>query len=416
MEYSRRIVDSELELALRTSGATLIEGAKACGKTATALQVAATTVRLDTDRAAREAASLAPEAVLGGDSPVLIDEWQLVPEIWDHVRRAVDDRSPARGQFILTGSATPSDDVRRHSGAGRFARVRMRPMSLFESGHSTGEISLRDLFHGASPSAATSLTVDDVLERIVVGGWPDRQDLPVDVAARESENYLSLITEVDVSEVGGVRRDPSMGRRVVAALARNVATEAPMTKIAADTVGPDDGVYRTTTAQIVGVLEQLQIVENAPAWGPHLRSRIPRRTSPKRHFVDPSLATAALHTGPERLWRDLRWTGFLFESLVARDLRVYSQPLGGHVLHFRDAKGVEADAIVELADGTWGAFEVKLGASRVDEAASSLLRFVERIDTTRSGEPAVLGVITATGYGYRRDDGVQVIPIGALGP
>ena len=417
MTYLPRILDGELAQALRSSGAVLIEGPKACGKTETAVQVAASSVRLDVDDDARELAAIDPSLLLRGKAPRLLDEWQVEPAIWNHVRRAVDDRSPARGQFILTGSATPNDDVHRHSGAGRFATLRMRPMSLFESGHSSGAISLADLLEGGEASSTrTALTIDDVLERIVVGGWPDRQRQPVEIASQEAQNYLAQIAEVDISQVDGTRRDPSHVLRLISSIARNVATEAPMTKIAADVDGADGPIHRTTATDLTRALERLRIVEEQPAWAPHLRSRIPARTSPKHHLVDPSLAAAALNAGPERLLKDMNWTGFLFESLVVRDLRIYSQPLRGRVFHFRDAKGLEADAVVQLQDGRWAAFEVKMGASRIDEGAASLLRVAERIDSTRSGMPTVLGVVTATGFGYRRPDGVHVIPIGALGP
>lgn len=417
MTYLPRILDRELASALTSSGAVLIEGPKACGKTETAVQVAASAVRLDVDDDARELAAIDPSILLRGETPRLLDEWQVEPAIWNHVRRAVDDRSPARGQFILTGSATPNDDVHRHSGAGRFATLRMRPMSLFESGHSSGVMSLADLLEGGEASSTrTALTIDDVLERIVVGGWPDRQRQPVEIASLEAQNYLAQIAEVDISQVEGTRRDPSHVLRLISSIARNVATEAPMTKIAADVDGAEGPIHRTTATDLKRALERLRLVEEQPAWAPHLRSRIPARTSPKHHLVDPSLAAAALNAGPERLLKDMNWTGFLFESLVVRDLRVYAQPLRGRVFHFRDAKGLEADAVVQLQDGRWAAFEVKMGASRIDEGAASLLRFAERVDSSKSGMATALGVITATGFGYRRPDGVHVIPIGALGP
>ena len=417
MDYLPRVVDGEIRDALLSSGAVLVEGPKSCGKTATALQVAGQVVRLDLDRTARAAIDVDPAIVLRGTPPILLDEWQIAPEIWNYVRREVDDRSPAKGQFILTGSSVPDDEITRHSGAGRFAIRQMRPMSLYESGHSTGAISMSALLRGEDQqSPDPGLSVQDVVERIAVGGWPGWQHLSVQQATRSMRDYLTLIRDVDISRVGRTRRDPVRVGRVIESIARNVATEAAVTKIATDAGGAEGPIGRDTVAEYLDALGRLRIVEDQPAWNTHLRSRVAVRTSPKRHFVDPALAAAALQASPQRLMDDLNWTGFLFESMAVRDLRIYAQPLDGTVLHYRDNKGLEVDAIVQLADGRWGAFEMKMGQSRVDDAASSLLAFEQKVDTTRTGSPAVLGIITATGYGYKRPDGVYVIPIGALGP
>lgn len=417
MAYIPRAVDGELTSALNYSGAVLIEGPKACGKTATATQVARTAYRLDADRSAQAAADADPTLLLRGEPPVLLDEWQVAPDLWNYVRHAVDDRSPAKGQFILTGSAVPLDDVRRHSGAGRIATLRMRPMSLWESRHSSGEISLALLMAGEPARASDGdMDVPRLVDRIVAGGWPAQVNAAVPVAARAARDYLRQIREVDISRVGTTRRDPARVGRVLGSLARNVATEAPVSRIAVDAGGGDGPLGRGTVADYLAVLERLMVVEDQPAWAPHMRSRAPLRMSPKRHFVDPSLAAAALGAGPEQLLADLNWTGFLFESLVVRDLRIYSQPIDGEVLHFRDSKGMEVDVVVQLPDGRWGAFEVKLGTGKVDEAAASLLRFADRVDTSKAGDPAVLAVITGTGLGYRRPDGVDVVPIATLGP
>ena len=417
MTYLPRIVDDELGDLLQSAGAVVIEGPRASGKTATASQISRTVVRLDVDRNAQAAVAADPSLVLGGDPPVLLDEWQLAPTLWNYVRRAVDDRFPAKGQFILTGSAVPRDDVTRHSGAGRMATLRMRPMSLFESGHSTGAVSLAGLLHGESQSAADSgITIGAIIDRIVVGGWPAEQGSAVTAASRAARDYLAQIREIDISRLGDSRRDPARVARLLAALARNVATEVSQVRLAADAGGADGPLDRGTIGDYLTALERLMIVEDQPAWAPHLRSRVPLRFAPKRHFVDPSLAAAAVRASPKRLLEDLNWTGFLFESLVIRDLRIYAQPRGGRIMHFRDAKGREVDAIIELDDGTWAAFEVKLGTSQIDSAAANLLAFAEKIDTSKVGPPAMLGVVTATGYAYRRTDGVQVVPIGALGP
>jgi predicted AAA+ superfamily ATPase len=414
--YLPRVADGEVKARLASAGAVLIEGPKACGKTETALQLAASVVRLDLDRQAREAAATAPELILDQGAPLLLDEWQVVPSLWNQVRRAVDDRG-LNGQFILTGSATPDDDVTRHSGAGRFSVMRMRPMSLFESGHSTGAVSLRALIGGETQNARdTGLTITRLAEIITVGGWPAQQAVGVQAASRAACDYLKQISHVDASTVQGSRRDPKKVDALMRSLARNVATQVSITTLAADAAGSDDSLDRETASAYLAVLERLMIVENQPAWAPSMRSRVQLRSSPKRHFVDPSLAVAAMRGSPTSMLADLEVMGFLFESLVVRDLRVLSQPLDGEVLHYRDNKGLEVDAVVTTADGSWGAFEVKLGLTKIDDAAASLLGFAQKVDTTKCGEPGVLAVITGTGLAYRRPDGVHVLPIGALGP
>jgi hypothetical protein len=409
-------VDSELQARLGAVGAVVIEGPKACGKTATARQIAVSEVLLDVDANARQAIALDPKLVLDGPVPRLLDEWQIEPAVWNHVRRAIDDRAKP-GQFILTSSAVPPDDITRHTGAGRISRLRMRPMSLFETEHSSGQISLGELLRGAvSPTADPGLTLADLTEEIAIGGWPGlREREPTDalIAVRD---YLQEVARVDVGRVDATHRDPDRVTRLLQSLARNVATHAAATTLARDTGGADSPLKDDTVRGYLAALERLMVVEDQPAWAPHLRSRYRLRTAPKRHFVDPSLAVAALRSTPERLLRDLNHLGFLFESLVVRDLRVYAQAADAQVLQYRDEGGVEVDAIVETGDGRWMALEVKLGAAQVDDAAASLRRFVERIDTAKCGRPALLGVIVATGYGYRREDGVAVIPIGALGP
>lgn len=413
--YIPRVVDAELAARLRSSGAVLLEGAKACGKTETARQQAASESMLDIDPQARAAATVAPELILDRKPPVLIDEWQLEPSLWDHVRRAVDQRN-VPGQFILTGSATPTDDARRHSGAGRFAVVRMRPMSLLETGHSSGAMSLHALLDGRTQQSSDSgPSIAELAERITVGGWPAFQHLAVPDAARSIRDYLTQIGNIDVSVVEGRRRDPVKVSAFIRSLARNVATEAAVTTIAADSAGNQESIDRSTAASYLDALERLMIVENQPAWAPRMRSRSQLRTTPKRHFVDPSLAVAALRGNPDRLLNDLETMGLLFESLVVRDLRVLSQPLDGEVFHYRDNKGLEVDAIVACQDGRWGAFEVKLGHGQIETAAERLRYFAEKVDSQHVGQPGVLGIITGSGIGYRRADGVQVIPIGALG-
>ena len=416
MIYRPRVVDAEFRMRLASAGGVVIEGPRACGKTSTAKQLAASEVLLDVDRSARDAIAVDPNLVLQGETPRLLDEWQLEPELWNHVRRRIDQRD-APGQFILTGSALPADDISRHTGAGRLSRLRMRPMSLYETGHANGTASLSRLLEGEFDGATDpELTIHDLIERVAAGGWPGFLERGLDQQLRGVRDYLEEIRRVDVSRVEDTKRDPQRVGRLLRSLARNVATQAAATTLAVDAGGADGPLHDDTVRDYVSALERLMVLEDQPAWAPHLRSRSVLRRSPKRHFVDPSLAVAALGATPDRLRTDLELLGSLFESLVVRDLRIYAQAADAVVYHYRDNTDLEVDAIVEAADGRWAAFEVKLGSSRLDAAAANLLKFADRIDQGRSGKPAVLGVIVGMGYGYLRDDGVAVIPIGALGP
>lgn len=416
MKYWPRIVDAELVARLSSTGAVVIEGPKACGKTSTARQIAASEVLLDVDKNARQAVAVDPALVLEGETPRLIDEWQLEPTIWNHIRRAVDDRG-SPGQFILTGSAVPADEITRHTGAARLTRLHLRPMTLFETGHSNGEVSLQGLINGELPRCPDpGLTVTDISERVAVGGWPGLLDFDMHQSLQAVRDYLEEIRRVDVRRVDKTRRDPEKVGRLLRSLARNVATHAAASTLAADAGGADGALDNETIREYMKALERLMIVENQPAWAPHLRSKSILRHASKRHFVDPSLAVAALRATPDRLLKDLNLLGLLFESLVVRDLRVYAQAADARVFHYHDNTGLEIDAIMETADGRWAAFEVKLGTGYVEEGASNLRKFAGRVDTGKCGDPSVLAVIVSNGYGYVRDDEVAVIPIGALGP
>ena len=386
------------------------------------MQASASLVLLDADRSARRAAGVDPGFLLQGETPRLIDEWQIVPEIWNHLRHAVDAR-PGRGHFILTGSAVPPDDITRHTGAGRISRLRLRPMSLFELGRSTGEVSLARLLAGdPAPASVVESGVEELADLVCVGGWPghlgssdEDPPLSVDDAMAENRDYLGEVCRTDIQRVDGNGRDPVRVGRFLQALGRNVATCAATATLAKDAGGPDQHVTSHTARSYLTALERLMIVEDQPPWAPHLRSRSRLRTRPKRHLVDPSLAVAALSASPRHLLHDFEWFGLLFESMVVRDLRVYAQASGASVYHYRDNTGLEVDAVVDAGPGRWAAFEIKLGAGRVDEAARTLLKFAHRVDTGRCGEPAALGVVVGGGYGYTRPDGVGVIPLGALG-
>lgn len=416
MNYSPRIVDDELSALLEAAGAVVIEGPRGCGKTATARNIAASEALLDVDEDMRNAVTVNPAVVLNGEVPRLIDEWQLAPAIWNHVRRAVDDRQQW-GQFILTGSAIPADDITRHSGAGRFTRLRMRPMSLFELGRSGGEISLASLLAGEQPgSVACDASVEAIANDIAIGGWPALRNLTASEARPILRDYIREVSRADVSKIDQTRRDPARVERLLRSLARNVATHVAATTLAADAAGSDGSLNDDTVREYLDVLERLMVVENQPAWATHLRSTHRLRRASKRHFVDPSLAVAALGATPERLLREIRLFGFLFESLVVRDLRIYAQAADAEVFQYRDSGGLEVDAIIEARDGRWAAIEVKLDPSRVDEAAANLLKFARKVDTTISGEPIALAVITSGRYGFKLESGVHVIPINALGP
>lgn len=411
MDYRPRIIDAQLAAALEAAGAVVIEGPKACGKTETARRASRSEVRIDT-LASRQAMAVAPELLLEGATPRLLDEWQVEDELWNYVRHAVDDRQ-AKGQFILAGSAVPPDDPKRHPGAGRFIHLRMRPMTLAETGHSTGRVSFAAILRGErTESPEPGLSVPEVAERIVIGGWPAHLALNAD-QARLMAGYIEDVSRDDVSRVDGIRRDPAGVRRVIASLARNVATPATLEGIAADAAGADGSIKVETVRAYLAALSRLMITEDVPAWKPELRSRTRLRAASIRHLVDPALAAAALGATPARLLRDLNTMGFLFESMVVRDVRVYAQAQDAQVFHYRDEKGLEADVIVELPDGRWAGFEIKLGSSPevVDAAAASLMKLAEKV----AGEPPVaLGVITGAGYGLTRPDGVLQIPIGAL--
>lgn len=411
--YLPRVVDTELAELLQTVGAVVVEGPRASGKTATAMRAARSHVLFDVDDNARRLAGVDPAAVLDGQAPRLIDEWQLEPSVWNHVRRAVDQRR-LPGQFILTGSAVPADDATRHTGAGRFARLRMRPMSLFESGLSDGEISLAGLLEGVEQRAGRAeLPVARVAELICSGGWPGNLGSTLPRTLRANRAYLDEIRRADVAAVSGKSRNPVKVGQLLRSLARNIATPASMSTLATDVRDSAPSLKSDTVAEYLDALERLMVVENQRAWSPHLRSRQSLRTTPVRHFVDPSLAVAALVATPDRLLADLEFLGLLFESLVIRDLRAYAQAADAEVFHYREKDGLEVDAVVETADGRWAAFEIKLGERWVDVGARNLRRVAERV---QGSAPSALAVIVPSGYGTWRRGEVGTIPIGKLGP
>ncbi len=412
--YLARFADSLLEDRLRSSGAVLIRGPKGCGKTETAKQKAMSIARMDIDETIRVRMEVDPSLVLEGEVPRLIDEWQEYPLIWNHVRHEVDTRKK-KGQFILTGSSSVRDQARLHSGAGRFSILNMRPMSLYERGWSTGEVSLEGLVTGAIPkSEEVAFSLKNLAEKIVMGGWPGLLGANAEEGLRYIRDYISLIAEVDINKASGSNREPQKVKRLIQSFARNISTEASLATLVKDTNGTDGFVSTETATTYIEALERLMVAEQLPAWNTNIRSSDTLRKSPKRHFVDPSLAVGALGLSVETLIDDLEYFGLLFESMVIRDLRIYAELHDAKVFHYRDSTNFEVDAVLEYPDGRWAAFEIKLGFGAQDNAASNLLKFSKKVNQEQMGSPAALTVITANGFAFRRNDGVNVVPIGTL--
>ena len=413
-------MDKELDLAFRASGAVLIEGPKWCGKTRTAFERAKSAIFLQDIRNRKrylEIAMVAPDTLLEGDVPRLIDEWQTIPILWDGVRFEVDRRK-GPGQFILTGSAVPADNATMHTGTGRISRILLRPMSLFESLESDGSVSLRSLFDGEDIKGISSLTIEKLAFILVRGGWPESIGKEEEIALRHVRDYIKAVINADISRVDGVEKNPNRVRRLMRSLARNVSSMATNKTIMDDIKGDDGDVGMTdkTFTAYMNALKRIFVIEDQPAWSPRMRSKTALRTSEKHHFVDPSIAAALLRKSHEGLMKDFNTFGLLFESLCVRDLRIYAQAMDGEVFHYRDGNDFEIDAIIELFDGRWGAVEMKMGAYAIEEAANNLIKLKNKVDTDEMGEPSFLMVLSATGYAYRRKDGVYVVPIGCLRP
>lgn len=418
--YRPRLADKQLDVLLQGFGAVSIEGPKWCGKTWTGLNRANSVIYIaspENNFQDRELARLNPQLVLEGDLPRLIDEWQEVPALWDAVRFAVDQNSKS-GSFIMTGSSTPSRGGFIHSGAGRIARLRMETMSLFESGDSTGLVSLKQLFsEGLTSVKSKKTSLEDLISLCVRGGWPSSIGKDINIAKQIPKQYLNSIIEFDMLSIGGEGRDVEKFRRLIRSLARNESTVVSNRTLQTDIFEAEgESINTDTIAVYLNILDRLFVIENQPAFNPNMRSSIRVGKSAKRHFTDPSLAVAALGATQEMLFNDLHTFGFLFEALCERDLRVYSQALNGKLFHYRDDKGREIDAIIELEDGRWGAFEIKLGTFQIDEAASNLIKLKHEIELNpKAKPPEILCVICGlSDYAYKRDDGVFVVPITAL--
>lgn len=421
MEYKHRIADGILEKKLRSKGAVLIEGPKWCGKTTTAEQQARSILYMDNPASFEsnlQMAEIDPGILLEGDTPRLVDEWQLAPKLWDTVRFEVDHRHQV-GQFILTGSAVPSDEESmQHSGTGRFSWLTMRPMSLYESGESNGKVSLSHLFESRENIVATnSLRIDDIAFLICRGGWPFACSLQGDAALAQAFDYVDAVIKKDVSRVDGTNRNITTTRLLMRSYARNQGSQATIGTIVADMMTNDENEIGVKTAgSYLDALRKIFVIEDSEAWNPNLRSKTAIRTANTRYFIDPSIGTAVLGLGPKDLINDLNTMGLFFETLCVRDLRIFADALDGQVFHYRDKSGLECDAVIHLRNGRYGLVEIKLGGDRlINEGASNLLALVDKINTDKMKEPSFLMVLTGTGdFAYRRKDGVYVVPIGCL--
>jgi len=417
-DYVPRIADTNLALSLEAMGAVLIEGPKWCGKTRTAEHIAKSVLYLqdpDTFEENMLKAKTKPSLLLHGATPRLLDEWQVAPVLWNAVRFAVDKRQET-GQFILTGSVVPVRTEDMHSGTGRISRMKMRTMSLFESGESSGEISLQDIFDGKTELYGKSkVTLEQIAFILTRGGWPAAVNEKNErLALKKASDYYEAVVNEDISRVDNVEKSPDRVRNLMRSLSRNISSEAGTSTILNDLRANDELLSQVTVDQYINALKMLFVIDDLPAWSPSLRSKTAIRKTAKRHFSDPSIATAALGATTQRLFQDFCTFGLLFEALCIRDLRVYADSLGGQVYHYRDARGVEVDAILQMRDGHWGAVEVKMGAGDIETAATNLLRFKENIDTTRMPEPSFLMVLTATESAFQMDNGVWVVPLGCL--
>lgn len=417
-KYLSRLCDTELQLALKSAGAVLIEGAKWCGKTSTANNAAKSVVYMqdpDNTQSYQAMADTKPSLLLKGNNPRLIDEWQVAPVLWDAVRFEVDKRAE-RGLFILTGSAVPPENVTAHTGTGRISRMIMRPMSLFESLESNGQISIGALFNGKQKEtdAISDLTIEQIAFLICRGGWPASIGQEKETALRMARDYIEAIIHQDISRVDNIEKNPERVRLLLRSLARNISTVANYQTIKQDIEATDISISDKTISTYINALRRIFVVEDINAWSPSLRSKTAIRTSEKRHFVDPSLATAVMRINPEGVLADFEYFGFLFESLCTRDIRIYAQANDADVFHYRDKTGLEADLIIRQRNGKWAAIEIKLGNKQIEEAAQNLLTLRAKIDEEKMGKDAFLMIVTGGQYAYQRNDGIWVVPIGCL--
>lgn len=421
-KYLPRIADTILSDRLNSKGAVLIEGPKWCGKTTTAKHIAGSVIEMDRPdmaRQYREMAELNPGALLQGEVPHLIDEWQIAPNIWNAVRYEVDQRDEF-GQFILTGSSVPARlDPSSHTGTGRIVRMKMRPMSLYESGESSGQVSLKELFEGKEPEGTDSHSLEEIAFEICRGGWPKAIGIQEKAALQQAIDYYDAVVSDDISRADGISRDKDRTRRLLRSYARNIASQASLETVRQDILANDTDTFDSATLySYINALKKIFVIEDSPAWNPNLRSKAAIRTTETRYFVDPSIAAAALSIGPNDLINDLHTMGLLFENLCVRDLRIYADLLDGEIYHFRDKSGLECDVVLHLRNGSYGLIEIKLGGDTlIDSGAESLLSLAKKIDTSRMKAPSFLMVLCAKApFAYRRRDGVIVTPISCIRP
>lgn len=420
-KYKQRIADRILERKVLGKGAVLIEGSKWCGKTTTAKQLAKSVLDLGDSTILKQSSGLieiGPKTLLDGDTPRLIDEWQALPPIWDSIRSEVDRRGEP-SQFILTGSSVlPEADETVHSGTGRYATIKMRPMSLYESGESTGTVSLKDLFEGKSIDVQQNdLNVEDIAFLTCRGGWPWATIISKKVALDQASDYVDSVIQRDIQRVDKVKRSAERAKLLLRSYARNISQQVSYSTIRKDMLSNDASTLdEDTVADYIKALKKLFVIEDLAAWNPNIRSKAAIRTSDTRHFVDPSIGTAILGLGPKDLINDLKSFGFFFEDMVVRDLRVYAEALDGELYHYRDSSGLECDTVLHRRNGSYALMEVKLGGEQnIEDGAKSMLSLAENIDTDKMPAPSFMAVIVGVGqYAYQRKDGVYVIPIGCL--
>lgn len=419
-EYYQRVSDKILLDHLESKGAVLIEGAKWCGKTTSAKHIAKSVIEMDRPDMTEQYQQMArinPSNLLEGKVPHLIDEWQIATNIWNAVRYEVDQRGEF-GQFILTGSSVPAAlDESMHTGTGRIVRMQMRPMSLFESKDSTGQVSLMDLFNKKDISTVDNHSIDEIAFLICRGGWPAALNHGKKVALKQAFDYYDAVVNDDISRVDRVKRDSERTKRILKSYARNVATQASLETIRSDVISNDVETFdKEALYGYLNALKRIFVIEDSPAWNPNLRSKTAIRTSDTRYFVDPSIAVAALGLGPTDLVNNLALMGLIFENLCVRDLRIYADALDGSVYHYRDKTGLECDAVIHLRNGSYGLVEVKLGGDQsINEGAESLLKLTSKIDTEKMKKPAFLMVLCGVApFAYKREDGVFVVPITCL--
>ncbi len=417
--YLPRLIEKTIKEKLSYIGAIQIEGPKWCGKSTTASRFANTIIKLQDPivySRYKTYATTSKADLLLGDKPILFDEWQKIPEIWDFVRLDIDEQNSKAGQYILTGSAKPEDDPDRHSGTGRIARIRMSPLSLFESKESSGEVSLEKLFNEPENNVRgqSKLTINDQVNLVCRGGWPGLYGQSIKNAINYVKDYYEGLTNSDITDVDSIKRNPNRAKAILRTYARNISTLTDYQTMIRDLENVGEGVDKTTFASYLNAFEKLFVIENIDAWTPKLRSATRIRMSQKKQFVDPSIAAVALGATSDELSKDMETFGFFFESMVTRDLRVYLDKLDGRVFYYRDKNELEVDCILKLDDGRWAAVEIKVGGNQLDNAAANLIKLKNIVDTEHMKEPSFLMIVYAGTSAYKRADGVYVVPVGCL--